>query len=277
MMVKGIIWSCAVMFLALCCGGCESSPPQPAGYDFPSTRPIWIVEIDPDLTVFERKDLQRDRKVGRILVIPLYMDYQHEGITDALAIAHAFVCQPGEEIEKQLASFGQREKLRRLIVWAPGYLPDAIGRTFPFVPVIGGKRMIVLELEPCLRSEAGQLDAAIKSLLLDGDLVVEKMVAWKHRPPSSLKPVRVDEPYDFQRVVRSEIYEGRWFKYGSARSYVLWAFDPGARIANRLSSAEKKLVAEFVADLEKEQRKGPDGKNAAGQETRETRPQHDPR
>jgi hypothetical protein len=245
-MLKSTFGSCAMMFLGLCCGGCEDAPPQPGGYDYPAVLPIWIVEYDPNVTIFERKDLERDRKVGKMLVIPLYRDYRHEEIIDALAIAHPFVYRQGEDLEKKLSSFGQRENLRRLIIWVPGYFPYGLGRTFPWVPVISGKRMIVLELQPGLQLEEGQINAAMKTLLLDGGFVIEKKVAWKTRPPYSNTSTQVDEPYDFTRLVRSEIFAGRFFKYGTTKDYVLWAFDPGTKIINRLSAEEKKVVAEFA-------------------------------
>jgi hypothetical protein len=262
-MLKKLLSSPVIVILGLCVGGCDSAAQQPRGYDYPAAPPIWIVEYDPDVTVFERKDLERDRKTAKMLVIPLYKDYRHKGGIDDLAIAHPFVYQQGDDIEKQLASFGQRENLRRLIFWVPGYFPNGLGRTSPWVPVISGKKMIVLELQPCLQSEESHINSAMKTLLLDRDFVIEKMLAWKVRLPYSNEPTQVKEPYDFTRLVRSEIFEGRFFKYGTTKDYVLWAFKPGTRIINRLSAEEKKAVANFAAPLERkraEQSSG-NGKN----------------
>jgi len=103
-----------------------------------------------------------------------------------------------------------------------------------------------LELQCCIADEEPILAAAMKSLLLKDDFVIEKMVTWEVRPPYSDKAVRIDEPYDFSRLVRSEIYSGRFFCYGTTDDYVLWAFNPGTKIINRLTPDEKKLVAEFA-------------------------------
>ena len=109
-----------MMFLDLCGGGCDGAGQQSAGYDYPPVPPICIVKDDPKVTIYDRKDLQPAR-IGKMLVIPLYMGYEHESGTDFLAIVHPFVYEQGEDIEKQLTSLGQRDKLRRLVFWVPGY------------------------------------------------------------------------------------------------------------------------------------------------------------
>ena len=47
-----------------------------------------------------------------MLVIPLYRYFQQDGTTEFLAIAHPFVYKQGEDIEKRLSSFEQRENLK---------------------------------------------------------------------------------------------------------------------------------------------------------------------
>ena len=255
MMHKNSLVKCIIAFLGIIFGGCDGAAQQPTGGEFPPTLPLWIVENDPNMTIFEREDLERDRKVGKMLVIPLYMDYRHEGTIDKLAIAHPFIYSQGEEIEEKLASFEQRNNLGRLILWIPGYFPGSIGKTFPWIPIINGKRMIVLELQQCTGLEAGQINAAMESLLTDGDFVIEKVITWKTRPPHSDTPTRVNEPYDFTRLVRSEIYEERFFRYGVAGEHVLWAFSPGTTIVNRLSADEKKMVAIFASQIAEKKNK----------------------
>ena len=250
-MFKTVLRTCTAILLGLCCVGCDRKPQQPAGNGYPPVLPIWIVEDDPNITIFERKDLGRDRKVGEMLVIPLYRYFQHEGATEFLAIAHPFVYGQGDDIEKHLSSFEQRENLQRLIFWVPGYFPDGLGRTPSWTPIINDKRMIVVELQRCLGSEEGEINAAMKKLLLNGDFVIEKMLVWKVRPPYSNDPTRVKESYDFARLVRSEVFEGRFFKYGTAKDHVLWGFKPGTKIINRLSDVERKAVAAFAAEATK--------------------------
>lgn len=244
-------WSGAMILLQLCCAGCEQVAQQPASYDYPNVPPIWIVEDAPGTTIFERKDLDRDRKVGNILVIPVYRNYANEGLIDSLAIAHPFVYQPGEDIEEQLSSLGQRENLRRLVFWAPGYFPGGMGPTFPWVPIINGKRMVVLELPKCIGSEESKITSAMKSLLLNGDFAVGKTVFLKP-PPPPYAPAKVsEESYDIPRLVRATVYAGRYYWGKSAmNTHALWAFASGAKIVNRLSDQEKKTVATFVADTE---------------------------
>jgi hypothetical protein len=235
-----------MIVFALCCSGCDGAAEQPTEYDFPTALPIWIVEDDPKVTIYDRKDLERDRKVGKMLVIPLYRYYEHEGTNDFLAIAHPFVYQQGEDIEKQLASFGQRDKVRALTFWVPGYFPDSIGTTFPWVSIINGKRMVVVELQRCIGSEESQINAAMKTLL-EGDFVVGNILPTPPPPPYTNEPKMTNVPYDASRVVRSE-YSGRFYHHqASCNVHVLWAFPPGTRIINRLSAEEKKTVAEFAA------------------------------
>ena len=245
-MFKNVLKGLAMGCLGLCSPACGPTAQQ-QDYDFPVVPPICIVEDDPKVSVFLRKDLQ-PIQIDKMLIIPLYKDYRYEGKTENLAIAHTFIHQQGEDLEKKLASFDQRENLRRLVFWVPGYFPDSIGRIFPKVGVfakVDGKKMIVLELQRCLGTEQGQINAAMKTLL-EGDFVIEKRISPKP-PPYADEPTMTNEPYDFPRLVRSTGYAGRFFFQGSAcNTHVLWAFDPGTRIANCLSSEEKKTASAFT-------------------------------
>jgi hypothetical protein len=248
----------ALLFLGLCCVGCNGAPQQPTESAYPPVLPIWIVEDDPNTTIFAREDLKRDRKVGKMLVIPLYKDYRHEGKADSLAIAHPFVYEQGNDIEKHLSSFEQRDRLRRLIFWVPGYFPDGLGRTPSWTPIIQGKRMIVKELQRCVGSEEREINAAMKTLLLDEDFVVGKKIILRvppmhHDPANLLGELRTAiEPYDASLVVRSMEYNGRFYNNGGVLNiHVLWAFSPGTQIINRLSDEEKKTVAAFASQLAK--------------------------
>jgi len=241
-----------MMLLGLCCVGCNGTPQQPAGYEYPTVRPIWIVEDDPNMTIYGRKDLERDRKVGKMLVIPLYRYFQHEGATEFLAIAHPFVYEQGEDIEKYLSSFEQRENLRRLILWVPGYFPDGLGRTPSWTPIINGRRMIVEELQPCVGAERDKINSAMKTLLLDGDFIVGNTVSLDPPPPPYTPAKMSTDSYDASQVVRSTVYGGRFYNHQSLRNtHALWASCPGTRIINRLSDEEKKTVAAFAAQTTK--------------------------
>jgi len=260
-MLRGILGVCGITLLVFCCGTCDQPSQQPIDYQFPTAPPIWIVEVDPEISIFDRTDLDHHRGIDGIMVIPLYMDYRYEGETDNLAIAHPFVCEPGEEIEEHLASFGQREKLRSLIVWAPGYFPGAIGRTFPLVPVINGKRMILLDLQPCLGSEQSEIDAAMETLLQD-DFVIAKWIVTECPPRVSHQRHErqiTNTPYDAAQLVRSEGYDFRFFDGGSRRGMeALWGFNAGTRIVNRLSPEDKKMVAEFAEQAAEKAKKSED-------------------
>ena len=198
------------------------------------------------------KTFKHDRRVGKMLVIPVYVNYQHDSATDNVAIAHPFVYQQGEDIEKQLGSFPQRENLQSLVFWVPGYFPDSMGRTFPWVPIINGKQMVVVELQRCLGSEQSQIDAAMKTLL-EGDFVVGGMIQLKPPPPPySNEPKMSNDTYDASQLVRSGKYTGRFFVFEAAwTQHLLWAFEPGTRIVNRLSADKKKAVAAFAAETMK--------------------------
>lgn len=250
-MLKNSHSSCAVLFLVICCAVCDGATRQSTRDQYPPVLPIWIVEDDPMTTIFSRKDLKRDRKVGRMLVIPLYDNYRHDGGTDALAIAHPFVYEQGEDIEKHLSSFEQRKNLRRLVFWVPGYFPDGLGRTPSWTPTINGKRMAVVELQSCLGSEEREINAAMKTLLLQKDFVVGKKIILK-RPPPPYSPAKMStDSYDASQVVRSE-YTGRYYYGQSAENtHIQWAFPPGTRIVNRLNTEEKKVVAIFAAEAMK--------------------------
>ncbi len=163
--------------LRLFCIGCGNTTKRSVADEYPSVLPIWIVEDDPNNTIYARKDLERDREVGKMLVIPLYRYFQQDGTTEFLAIAHPFVYKQGEDIEKRLSSFEQRENLRRLIFWEPGFFPDGLGRTPSWTPIINGKRMIVKELQSCIGTEESEINLAMKNLLLNGDFTVGKRLS----------------------------------------------------------------------------------------------------
>lgn len=231
--------------------GCNGPSSQPDDYQYPPVLPLWFIEDDPRCTIFDRKDqdIERDRMIERVLIIPLYTDYRHEGGVDRLAIAHPFVYRPLDEIEDQLVALGQRENLRRLIVWVPGFFPDSIPKMYTFQPIVKGKRVIAQELQPCLRDEQNKIDEAMKTLL-EGDILVTKRY-YPKRPslPYTGQPQVTDEPYDAAKVVSSEGFDGRFFDdIYACNPHVLWAFGPGTKIINRLTPQEKKLVADFAAD-----------------------------
>ena len=120
--LKNIVWTCAMMCTALSCGGCLNS----AEYPYPTLpEPICLVARDPNEMYFAKQNL-KPFKADKILIIPLYQEYRHGDMTDAFAIAHPFLCRQGEDIEPRLASFGQREKLANLVFWVPGYFPGAM-------------------------------------------------------------------------------------------------------------------------------------------------------
>jgi len=249
----------------MCSVGCDGVGQQhPTDYKYPSVLPIWIVEDDPDQTIFTRKDLERDRKVGKMLVIPLYRGYQHKGKNESFAIANSFVYKQGEDIEKRLSSFGQRNKLQRLIFWVPGYFPDGLGRTASWTPVINDKRMIVLELQLCVGSEAKEINTAMKTLLLDGDFTVGKKIRLKVPPirhnVNSTRPTgelrTAIESYDADQVVRTMEYNGRFYDDGGVLSiHVLWGFPPGTQIINCLTDEDKKTVSAFFSEVTKAEKK----------------------
>jgi len=246
-MLRKALGVCAMMFLKLLGAGCRSEAKSPADYAYPIKAPICLVEYDPNVTVYEwHAERFRPLPVGKVLIIPVYRNYHFGGKTDALAVAHPFLYTQCEDIEKPLTVFGQRENLARLIVWAQGFFPAGMPDTALLSPTINGQKIEILPVQQCIGGEEEPLVAAMKMLLLDGDFMVEKRLAWHIRLPSSNEPVQVNEPYDFIRLVRSELFEGRFFRYGATKDYVLWAFDPGTKIINRLSAEEKKTVAEFA-------------------------------
>jgi hypothetical protein len=250
----------ALVFLSLFCTGCKEDIHDPANFEYPPVPPIWIVEDDPKQTIFSRdeKDLERDRQVGKMMVIPLYQYYEHNGATEFLAIAHPFVYEQGQDIENRLSSFEQRENLRRLIFWVPGYFPDGLGRSYWWQPTIKGKKMIVQELQPCVGLERDELNSAMKALLLDGDFEVGKKIFLKvppmhHDERNFLGELRTAiEPYNADLVVRTMEYNGRFYDDGGVLNmHVLWGFPPGTKIVNRLSDEDKKTVAAFADEVMK--------------------------
>jgi hypothetical protein len=256
-----------VGLLIVCCGGCHTATPESQDSDYPAVRPIWIVEDDPKVTIFDRKDLQRDRKVGKILMIPLYRYYQHGGTTDFLAIAHPFVYEQGKDIERHLSSSAQRNRLSELILWVPGYFPGGLGKIPPWEPKINGKRMIVMELQRCLGPEEKDINAALKELLLGKDFVIGGVVGLAPPPPPYTPAKMSSDSYDALKLVRSVTYAGRYYNHQAAENvHVLWAFDPGTRVVNRLSDDEKNTVRAFFEEVTKATERSPRNQSATTSE-----------
>lgn len=247
------IGHCTTLALTLITLGCAdvdkpttTEYPVPQYCDHSNFLPIWIIEDDPNLLAGERKDLDRDRGIKKMLVIPVYGNYLQEGKIDKVAIAHPFLCHPGEDIERRLGSFGQRDKVVRLVVWPRGYFPDSIGGNFIYIHAVNGKMMIIKELQRCVGSEEAKINAAMKELL-QGDFVVGAGPKW---PPiqNTREVITVDFHYDAAQVVRATGYAGRFFQYGIQQHYhLLWGYDAGTQIVNRLTAEEKKMVADFAA------------------------------
>ena len=239
---------CEALFLACCALGCTEMPERDPRYcDMSHLLPIWIVETDPEVVEYQRKDLDRDRGIEQMLVIPVYRNYRHARGTDRVAIAHPFLCRPGEEIEPRLRSFGQRERLARLIVWARGYFPGSIGGNFIWSPVVNGRRMIVKQLQRCVGSEDAEIRAAMKELLESDSFVVGR--GPKSPPiPNTREVITVDFHYDAAVLVRAEGYFGRFYRDGiPEHTELLWAYDVGTKIVNRFTAEDKKMVAAFAA------------------------------
>ena len=242
------IGRCAGLLLTLCTLGCADVPESnPEESDMSQLPPAWIIEDVPNVVYLARKDLDRDRGIEKMVVIPVYRNYRREGGTDRLAIAHPFLYRPGDEIEEKLKSFGQREQLVRLVVWARGYFPDGIAGNYMWSPLVNGKKMIVHQLQRCVGSEAAEINAAMKELLQRDDFVVGPHPKW---PPiqKTDEVITVDFHYDAAQVVRSEGYAGRFFQHGmQVHYYLLWGYDAGTKIVNRFSAEDKKMVADFAA------------------------------
>lgn len=240
---------CAALLLALFAAGCTEMPESDPRYcDMSDLPPVWIIEDERGVLEEERKDLDRDRGIEKVLVIPVYRNYRHAGGIDRIAIAHAFLYRPGDEIEAKLRSFGQRDKLAKLVLWAHGYFPSSIGGNFIWSPVVKGRKMIVKQLQRCVGSEDADIRAAMKELL-EGDSFVVGGGPERPRIPETREVITVEYKYNAAELVRSIGYDSRFSHRGySQHTYALWACEVGTKIANRLSPEEKKMAADFAAE-----------------------------
>jgi hypothetical protein len=111
-----------------------------------------------------------------------------------------------------------------------------------------GKMVVVEEVQRCIGQDNGQLESAMRALLEKESFVIQP--AERHnRPPYSDEPTLSKEPYDFPRLVQSDEYRSRYFKYGTVLIYYgLWGAKAGMTITNQFSADEKKIVAAFFAE-----------------------------
>lgn len=184
-----ILWGLLVM-------GCHTEAEQPADYEYPAKDPICLIEYDPYVSLYEPRTAEfQPLPVGKVLVIPLYRNYSGFGRrTMTLTISHPFLYTQCDDIERQLAAFGERENLARLIIWARGCFPTRMPHLAFLSPTINGRRVDVLQVQRCTSEEDAALAVAMKKLLSNEDFVIRQMVAWRTQPPYSNEPRRGDCP-----------------------------------------------------------------------------------
>jgi HEAT repeat protein len=245
----------ALSFLSLWIFGCSSNAEE-KDYYYPTLTPIYWKEHnpdahDPDKPWATMKELNSEPESA--LVIPLYRNYRYNDLIDDYAIAHPFLYKRGTDIEKELSSHGQRDRLVRLIFWVPSYFPASMAKIFRPVLDVEGKDLLVLELQKCIDSEETNIIKEMHSLLREDHFTIGE---WIDRdiPPNTNgeKAVLSAEPYDFHKLVRTEEYKGRFVRWSSAKGYALWTFKPGTAIINRFSDKDKKTIEEFSQKLKKE-------------------------
>jgi len=101
------IGHCATLALTLIALGCNDADkptttqyPVPQYCDRSNFLPIWIIEDDPAANRDDRTDVDRDRGIEKMLVIPVYGNYLQEGEIDKTAFASPLLSHPGDDIEK---------------------------------------------------------------------------------------------------------------------------------------------------------------------------------
>jgi len=242
--------------------GCRPPSQKPMGWAYPKLLPIsWGEYIpgpydpnDPRRKVVCQPNSQYPTRYDYALVIPIYQNGRFEEVTNEFAIAHPFICQRGDNVEEQLARFGERDRVARLVFWVPGYFPASMPGVFRPKKTVSGKDFLVLELQKCVGSEEEELATAMKGLLERNSFDVTKSVARK-RPvwskQADWKKERVElteEPYDFQKLVSTEVYESRYFENRVPKRFTLWAPPAGRRIMNQFMSSDRKMVGKFISD-----------------------------
>jgi hypothetical protein len=257
-MIRGIT------ILGLCLIGCARTNGRSAEDSFPAVSAVCFCETDPNVTM----PLGYIGKVQpvpakQILVIPVYKNYSQDG-TLYLSITHPFVYKQGDDIEKPLTAFGRREHLQKIVFWIPGYFPVSIPRSFRQSGDMDGKRVVVGQVQKCIGQEDGQLNSAMKALLEKASFPIQERAKYNY-PAYSDKPILSKEPYDFSRLVQSEEYHSRYFKYGNVfMHYGLWGAKTGMMITNQFSADEKNIVAAFFSETTKKVAKPPLKNEKAG-------------
>jgi hypothetical protein len=246
MVIARMMTICLFMFLAGCNGkNCDTATVATSNYNYPLLNPLCIVESDPKVHFLQHwKDL-KPTPLGKILIIPIYSHYRCGDTMDSVAIAHPFLYQQGEDIEKQLVNFGQRDKLLRLVAFIHGYFPIGIRGVFRNTFPVQGKVMDVFDIQPYVDNEEAASVLATLNLLSQDQFVVGDEMLWKKTYPYSDSPTCVDERYDFNQLTKAIEYPSRYYQYGTNIGFVFWGCDPGTRVINRLSTEDRAMVREY--------------------------------
>ena len=219
------------------------------GYHYPAVLPLCLAEEDPNASIGARVGNLKPTPTRDVLVIPMYCDAHVADGVDRFAISHPFVYRQGDEIERRLESFGNRANLSELVLWVPGYFPNSVGRIFRLSASVDGKEMIALQLQRCVGSEEGEINAAMLNMLNEREFRIEAMEKYRTRPPYSKTAMLHNEPYNIVRLVHCEGYESRFWQFGCPTTlYILWG-SGGRLVVNRMSADDQRIVADFAKKL----------------------------
>ena len=135
------------VFLCLLLQSCGAAQ-KPAELEYPPILPLCFVEEYPNESLGLHWDALVPLKCEKVLVMPLYRDLVLNGQKHKDVLWNPFIFRPEDDIETILSKRGNREKLNRVLIWVPGYLPAAIPSCFRYEWEVNGngKKSTILEL-----------------------------------------------------------------------------------------------------------------------------------
>lgn len=254
-------------FLAFCTFACLAGCSQrnmPAELEYAPILPIAFTGEHPTISLFEKESFEAivPLRYDRAVVIPVYGILRGDGIDWQYVVREPFVAKQADDIEVRLQRIGQREALKRVLIWIPGCLIVSIAKQFRQTWNIQGQEMIIAELhkENWENARPCRMAKALKGLLKSKRFIIGDFVDTRR-------------DYDPALLVRAVEYGSQYSKehcLGNLKQrYVFWAFNPGTNVDIVMSEESRKHVMSFLEEyiVEKQDAKSEPVKGADGATT----------
>lgn len=200
--------------------------------DVPTPRyPLYFVEEDPHVALFDRIGKITPAPVKRALLIPFFMAENRQRF-----VACPFVYQPGEPVVLPKDRTPKYAQYKGIIALCGGYLPTKINGLFPDTDTINGKKSQLIELGKARYNE--------ESLRILDDWAIV-LGSKSFSVTGKFEVLKETNPEKGRYGTSNELL---YPPAGEYARFPLWPYDVGTVIKVELTQDDKKIVAEFIKE-----------------------------